>query len=62
MKIVLDNEQENEYECKVTLETGSVDIHKVIDDIFNGLLAMGFTPGTVKDGILAKAEEYETVL
>ena len=59
MKIILDNEQENEYECKVTLETGSVDIHEVLSDVCNGLLAMGFHPETIKEGILVKAEEYE---
>jgi hypothetical protein len=45
---------------KVSLEClDEVDIFEAIDNICGLLVSYGFHPESVKDGIIAKAEEYE---
>ena len=42
----------------VTIVTNAVDIYEVLEELVHCLLALGFHPESIKDGILAKAEEY----
>jgi len=54
MKITIqDKERRAEIECSLE------DIHSVVDELCNLLIAWGFHPESVKEGILGKGEEYE---
>jgi len=54
MKLIIqDKDRKVEVECSV------VDIHQVIDELCSLLIAWGFHPESVKNGIFGKAEEYE---
>ena len=54
MRITIqDKDRKAEVECE------AVTIHEVIDEVCNLLLAWGFHPDSVKNGIIEKAEEYE---
>ena len=54
MKITIrDKDRRAEVECSLE------NIHLVIGELCNLLIAWGFHPESVKKGILGKAEEYE---
>ena len=54
MKISVEHE-----ERIVTIISKAVDIYEMLEEMIYCLLALGFHPESIKDGILAKAEEYE---
>ena len=55
MKIILEHDEGKQ----VIIQTDAVLIDEVMDEIANALLALGFHPDSVKEGFIAKAEEYE---
>jgi len=55
MKITFEFDENN----RVVKETTAETIDEVIDEIVDLLVAFGFTSETVKNGVLAKAEEIQ---
>jgi len=55
MKITIQDD-----ERRAEVETNAVSIDEVMDELCNLLLAWGFHPDSVKQGIFGKAEDYET--
>ncbi len=55
MKITIQDEGR-----KVKIETQETEVKRVLDEICNLLIAYGFHPESVKDGIFSKAEDYES--
>jgi len=55
MKITI---QEDDFK-KITLESDSLTVTEVLDDLRHLLLALGFHSNSVKDAFLSIAEEYE---
>lgn len=61
MIITLEDSNRNEHYRKVQIETPSdeMEIGELLDTICDTLMAYGFHPSTVADGVISKAEEYE---
>lgn len=61
MKITIEEtEQDNLFPRKATIELSDhSNIHEVIDDMCRVIISYGFSPQTVDDGILGRAEEIE---
>ena len=59
MKIILEQNDLEIAKKRIEIETDAEVIHDVMKEIRGALIAYGFHPNTVKDGILSLAEEYK---
>lgn len=56
MKIIIEREDGFKVSCE---DNDDIDIYDIIENICGLLVSFGYQYQSVKDGILAKAEEYE---
>lgn len=59
MKIVFEWDGDKEQRKKITIETNEETIDEILAIIRDGLIAYGFHPNIVKEGILGLVEDYE---